>query len=152
MHAQYISSGQNSFVTDNNGTKLFCPRFCPGDKNHTFFLGRPSSRGWRQRSTMRSPASGCRLLPPLPIILPPPQWVQVTTTTTTMKQTSHRRERGWTPMGEGDNNPMTAWENGIWLFFQNVITFITADLFVLWVCHRPWPYGGKHSSLKAAIS
>jgi hypothetical protein len=36
-----VSSGQNSFVPDNNGTKLFCPRFCPGDKNDTFFLGGP---------------------------------------------------------------------------------------------------------------
>jgi hypothetical protein len=41
MCAQYISLGQNSFVLDNNGTNLFCPRFCPGDKNHTYFLGGP---------------------------------------------------------------------------------------------------------------
>ena len=29
--------------------------------------------------------------------------------TTTTKQTSHRRKRGRTPMGEGINDPMTAW-------------------------------------------
>jgi hypothetical protein len=30
---------------------------------------------------------------------------------------------------------------------------INISLIVAWTkpCHRPWPYGGKHSSLKAAI-
>ncbi len=33
--------GTKQFCPGHNGTKLFCPRFCPGDKNHTigFVLG-----------------------------------------------------------------------------------------------------------------
>jgi hypothetical protein len=58
---------------------------------------------------MWSLASGCRSLPPPLIILPPPRRVWVTTVTTTMKQTSRLRERGRTPMGEDDDDPMTAW-------------------------------------------
>ena len=64
----------------------------------------------RSATTMWSPASGCRSLPPPLIILPPPRRVWVTTATTMMKRTSRCRERGRTPMGEDDDDPiMTAW-------------------------------------------
>ena len=64
----------------------------------------------RSATTMWSPASGCRSLPPPLIILPPPRRVWVTTATTMMKRTSRCRERGRTPMGEDADDPiMTAW-------------------------------------------
>ncbi len=134
MRAQYISSGQNSFVLDTMGQNCFVPGFvpgtkitplvlsrgqkshlwfCPGDKNHTFFL---AALLLRLATTMQLPASGCRLLPPLLIILPPLLRVQVTMTTTRTKQMSRPRKRGWMPMGEGNNNPMTTWHwlSGSW--------------------------------------
>ncbi len=52
----------------------------------------------------------------LSIILLPPRWVQVTTTTTTTTGTSLCCKRGQTPLGVGDDNPMTAWHrlSGSW--------------------------------------
>jgi hypothetical protein len=41
--------------------------------------------------------------------LPPSRRVPMATTTMTMKQMSRCRKRVWTPMGEGDNDPMTTW-------------------------------------------
>jgi hypothetical protein len=96
------------------GQNCFVPGFVPGtkitplsrgQKSHFFFGGLPPAVG----ETMRSPDSGCRSSPPPPIILPPPRRVQVTKTTTTTKRTSRRREQERTPMGEGDDDPMTAW-------------------------------------------